>query len=323
MTERSDDRRVRIYEVGPRDGLQNEARRSSPAGKLALHRAPVATPALREIEATSSFAEGDPAARRRRGARPLCPRRAAVALSACSSRTSAAWPARRPPAGSAIAVFTAASETFNRRTQHRHDDRRVTRRVRAGRRPGAGRAGRWRRAYVSTVFGCPYEGAVDAARAAVTSPCGWSSASTRSPSATRSASPRRAGAGDRCSAGSARASRASGSRSTSTTRAARRSPTSWPGLSCGVRDASMPRPGGIGGCPYAPGRRRQPGDRGSRLLARRPGHGRTASISTASSMRPASSRRCSAGRSHQGGPGRRLGPSHAEPPPAATGTAVP
>jgi isopropylmalate/homocitrate/citramalate synthase len=62
-----------------------------------------------------------------------------------------------------IAVFTAASETFNRRNINMGVDESLTLQ-----RPVIERAkrdGAWVRGYVSTVFGCPYEGAVAVERA--------------------------------------------------------------------------------------------------------------------------------------------------------------
>src|SRR5688572_31642615 len=52
MTAGPDDRRVRIYEVGPRDGLQNESTPISTADKLRFIEL-LADAGLREIEATS------------------------------------------------------------------------------------------------------------------------------------------------------------------------------------------------------------------------------------------------------------------------------
>ncbi len=62
----------------------------------------------------------------------------------------------------AIAVFTAASETFNQKNINASIDesfRRFGEFV-----PEARREGIWVRGYVSTCFGCPYEGRVDPAR---------------------------------------------------------------------------------------------------------------------------------------------------------------
>ena len=60
------DRDVRVYEVGPRDGLQNEATPIPTDAKLRFI-ALLADAGLREIEATSFVvARGGPAAGRRR-----------------------------------------------------------------------------------------------------------------------------------------------------------------------------------------------------------------------------------------------------------------
>jgi hydroxymethylglutaryl-CoA lyase len=61
-----------------------------------------------------------------------------------------------------IAVFTAASETFNRRNINASIDESFRRFAEFL--PEARREGFWVRGYVSTCFGCPYEGPVDPAR---------------------------------------------------------------------------------------------------------------------------------------------------------------
>jgi isopropylmalate/homocitrate/citramalate synthase len=61
-----------------------------------------------------------------------------------------------------IAVFTAASETFNRRNINATIDESFARFAEFV--PEARREGMWVRGYVSTCFGCPYEGAVAPAR---------------------------------------------------------------------------------------------------------------------------------------------------------------
>ena len=58
-----------------------------------------------------------------------------------------------------IAVFTAASETFNRKNTNASIDESFVRF--AAFVPEARREGLWVRGYVSTCFGCPYEGRVD------------------------------------------------------------------------------------------------------------------------------------------------------------------
>ena len=66
MPDASVDRRVRIYEVGPRDGLQNEAT-AIPTEVKARFIELLADAGLRDIEATSFVsAAGDPPAGRRR-----------------------------------------------------------------------------------------------------------------------------------------------------------------------------------------------------------------------------------------------------------------
>jgi isopropylmalate/homocitrate/citramalate synthase len=61
-----------------------------------------------------------------------------------------------------IAVFTAASETFNRKNVNATIDESFARFAEFA--PEAHKMGMWVRGYVSTCFGCPYEGAVDPAR---------------------------------------------------------------------------------------------------------------------------------------------------------------
>jgi hypothetical protein len=61
-----------------------------------------------------------------------------------------------------IAVFTAASETFNRKNTNASIDESFARFAEFV--PEAKAEGLWVRGYVSTCFGCPYEGRVDPAR---------------------------------------------------------------------------------------------------------------------------------------------------------------
>ena len=151
----------------------------------------------------------------------------------------------------AVCVFTAASEAF---TAH-NINMTIAESIDAFR-PVVERArerGWWTRGYVSTAFGCPYQGAVDEARGG-----GRRAAAARA--RRRRAEHRRHDRGRRArptsDAWSARSpppgSVPTGWRCTSTTRAGRRSPTSPTALELGIRcfDAST---GGTGGCPYAPG----------------------------------------------------------------------
>lgn len=159
--------RVRIYEVGPRDGLQNEARPIATADK-ARFVALLAAAGLREIEATSFVSPR--AIPQLADADELLPALLAEpGVGGAGVRLPVLVPnlrgfARAESAGaSALAVFTAATDAF---TEHN-----IGRSV-AGSlddfRPVLARAGEldwWRRGYVSTAFGCPYTGRVEPGRA--------------------------------------------------------------------------------------------------------------------------------------------------------------
>jgi isopropylmalate/homocitrate/citramalate synthase len=153
---------VRIYEVGPRDGLQNEATPIPTATKLRFIEL-LAAAGLTEIEATSFVA---PAA---------IPQLADAdeLLSTLPRAPGVRYPvlvpnlrglARAEAAGAdAIAVFTAASDAFTERNIGMTVDESLA--TFAPVLARAGELGWWRRGYVSTAFGCPYTGAVDPARA--------------------------------------------------------------------------------------------------------------------------------------------------------------
>jgi hydroxymethylglutaryl-CoA lyase len=151
------DRDVRIYEVGPRDGLQNE---STPIGTEAKLRfiELLADAGLREIEATSfvspkaipQLADADELMarlQRRPGVRypVLVPNERGL------ERADAAG-------ADAVCVFTAASEPFTKVNINMT----IAESIDAFR-PVVTRArqrGWWSRGYVSTAFGCPYQGEV-------------------------------------------------------------------------------------------------------------------------------------------------------------------
>jgi isopropylmalate/homocitrate/citramalate synthase len=152
---------VRIVEVGPRDGLQNEDAVVPAAAKVAFVDA-LADAGLSVVEVTSfvspravpQLADADevlPRVRRRPGVRypVLVPNMRGME--------------RAERAGAdAVAVFTAASEAFNQRNigmsiaESLSTFEPVLDRARE--------LGWWRRGYVSTAFGCPYAGAVDTTR---------------------------------------------------------------------------------------------------------------------------------------------------------------
>ena len=153
--------RVRIVEVGPRDGLQNESALVPAEAKIAFVEA-LADAGLQVVEVTSfvspravpQLADADevfPRVRRRLDVRypVLVPNMRGME--------------RAERAGAeAVAVFTAASEAFNERNIGMSIAESL-----AAFEPVLDRArslGWWRRGYVSTAFGCPYTGAIEPAK---------------------------------------------------------------------------------------------------------------------------------------------------------------
>jgi hydroxymethylglutaryl-CoA lyase len=151
------DNRVRIYEVGPRDGLQNEARPIPLATKL-RYLDLLADAGLREIEATSFVAPAAiPQLADADELMTTLPRRIGVRNPVLVPNLRGL--ARAEAAGAdAIAVFTAGTDAFTTRnikmTVAESLDAFTPVLARAG------ELGWWRRGYVSTAFGCPYSGAV-------------------------------------------------------------------------------------------------------------------------------------------------------------------
>ncbi len=153
--------RVTIYEVGPRDGLQNEARQVPTADKIRFIESLIAA-GLKRIEITSfvspkwipQLADGAEVSRglpRPEGVRfsALVPNRKGLdAALACGMKE--------------IAVFLSASETHNKKNINKSIAETLTAFEDVV--PPALAAGVPVRAYVSTVFGCPYEGDVDPQR---------------------------------------------------------------------------------------------------------------------------------------------------------------
>ena len=153
------DRDVRVYEVGPRDGLQNEAQPIATDAKLRFI-ALLADAGLREIEATSFVSP--------RAIPQLAD--ADALMGGLDRRPGVRYPVlvpnergmdRAEAAGAdAACVFTAASEAFTRANinmsiaESIDAFRPVVARARA--------AGWWTRGYLSTAFGCPYQGEVGA-----------------------------------------------------------------------------------------------------------------------------------------------------------------
>ena len=148
---------VRVVEVAPRDGLQNEATPVATADKIALVDRLSAT-GLRSIEATSFVSP--------RWVPQLAD--AAEVMAGSARLPGVSYPvlvpneqgyARARAAGATeVAVFTAASEAFVQRNINTTIDASIERFA-----PVMARAasdGVRVRGYVSTVLGCPYQGAV-------------------------------------------------------------------------------------------------------------------------------------------------------------------
>ena len=151
-------RRVTVVEVGPRDGLQNEAVALS-VDDRALFCERLLEAGLRVVEVGAfvspekvpQMADSDEVfqrvARRPDARLPvLVPNRKGFERARASDVRE-------------IAVFTAASETFNRKNINASIDESFARFAEFV--PDAHKHDMWVRGYVSTCFGCPYEGAVD------------------------------------------------------------------------------------------------------------------------------------------------------------------
>lgn len=149
--------RVRVVEVGPRDGLQNEAAPIPAAAKVALVEA-LAAAGLPVVEAASfvsprwvpQLADGAEvlaAVRRRPGTRyaALVPNLRGLEAAAAAGADE-------------VAVFGAASESFSRRNLNCSIDASLERFAEVT--AAARRRGLPVRGYVSCVLGCPFEGAV-------------------------------------------------------------------------------------------------------------------------------------------------------------------
>lgn len=150
--------RASIYEVSPRDGLQNEAMPISLEGKRRLVNALVAA-GLQRIEITSFVSPKwvPQLADAEELARTMQPPEGVTFSALCPN---AKGLERALAAGlREIAVFLSASESHNQRNVNKSiaDTLSVFSEIV----PPAREAGVQVRAYVSTVWGCPYEGDVD------------------------------------------------------------------------------------------------------------------------------------------------------------------
>lgn len=156
-------RRVKVCEMGPRDGLQNEKSVVSTADKIAYIDL-LSESGLPVIEATSfvspkaipqlaDASEVYAGISKAVGVRyvVLCPNLKGLERARAAGVDS-------------IAVFTAASETFTKRNINMTIDESL--RVFGEVIVEARKLGMWVRGYVSTAFGCPYEGHVPVAKVA-------------------------------------------------------------------------------------------------------------------------------------------------------------
>ncbi|HWO21855.1 MAG TPA: hydroxymethylglutaryl-CoA lyase [Kofleriaceae bacterium] len=154
-------KKVTIYEVGPRDGLQNEARQVPTADKIRFIDALVGS-GIRDIEITSFVSPkwipqlADASEVARGVVRPAGVRMSALVPNRRGLDTALAAGMKE------VAVFMSASETHNQKNVNKSiadtlkafDD--VV--------PHARSVGVPVRAYLSTCFGCPYEGDVEPER---------------------------------------------------------------------------------------------------------------------------------------------------------------
>jgi len=154
--------RVTVVEVGPRDGLQNEGRLLSREDRLAFCRALLAA-GLPVVE-VGAFVSPRWV--------PQMAGSAEVLQELLADPPGARLPVLVPnrkgfdrameAGASAIAVFTAASESFNLKNVNATIEESFERFGTFL--PEARARGLWVRGYVSTAFGCPYEGVVDPGR---------------------------------------------------------------------------------------------------------------------------------------------------------------
>ena len=154
-------KRVSVYEVSPRDGLQNESAQVATHAKVRLIEA-LADAGIRRIEATSfvsprwvpQMADGTEVCR-------MLERREGVTYSALVPNARGLERAVEAGLGE-VAVFISASETHNRKNVNKT----IAQTLEAFEKvigPGVAQGLRVR-GYVSTLWGCPYEGDVDPKR---------------------------------------------------------------------------------------------------------------------------------------------------------------
>lgn len=153
--------RVRVVEVGPRDGLQNEARHWPTAEKLELIRR-LAEAGIREMEATSfvhpkvipSLADADAVVAQ-------LPAVSGMSYGALVPNLRGYARLQAAPAVDEAIVFMSVSESHSRSNLNKSVAEALAACTEVSR--AAQADGKRVRAYLSTVYGCPYEGDVDPA----------------------------------------------------------------------------------------------------------------------------------------------------------------
>lgn len=148
---------VRVVEVGPRDGLQNEAKTAPTATKVALIER-LADAGLKTIEAGSFVSpKWVPQMADTAAVMQALTRRSGVAYQVLVPNLKG-FEAARAAKADEVAIFAAASETFSRRNINCSIADSIDRFVPV---TEAAKAGGVRvRGYISCVVDCPYEGAV-------------------------------------------------------------------------------------------------------------------------------------------------------------------
>ena len=154
--------RVKVVEVGPRDGLQNEAAALSIEDRVAFSRS--------LIEAGLSVVEAGAFVSPKWVPQMAGSEEVFKALPKGRAQLPMLVPNRQgferaKAAGvRAIAIFTAASDTFNQKNTNATIEESILRFEEFVSEAKA--SGIWVRGYISTCFGCPYEGSVDPAKVA-------------------------------------------------------------------------------------------------------------------------------------------------------------
>jgi len=163
--------RVRITDVAPRDGLQNEAGVIPASGKAGLVRR-LARRGVAEVEVSSFVSpkwipqrgDADEVFAAVAGDRPAGVTFSALVPNERGMEGAEAVNAEHPGLIGKVSVFTAASETFSQKNTNASIDETIARFRPVVERAHAG--GMLVRGYVSCVIACPYEGEVPPARVA-------------------------------------------------------------------------------------------------------------------------------------------------------------